>query len=175
MSSGHPVPVTMRVVAATEAVKGVIVFAAGFGALRLLHHDVKQVAVSLVTRLHIDPNGPEAGLFVEVADHLSSARLWLLAGMAVAYAVVHVVDGYGLWFGRPWASWVGVVGGGLYVPVEVYELTRHASVEKCGVLLFNLALLIYLAAPLRSGRSRSMRDEAGERASKGHCSADGAG
>jgi len=148
MSVGRTASATMRGIAVIEAVKGLIVVAAGFGALRLLHRDVRQVAVALVTRLHLDPNGREAGLFVEVADHLTSTRLWLLAGMAIAYAAVRFVEGYGLWFGRRWASWLGAIGGGLYVPVELYELIRHPSAEKGAVLLFNLVLVIYLCAQL---------------------------
>ena len=148
MDAGGAASRTMRGIALIETIKGAIVVLAGFGALRLLHHDVRQVAVSLVTRLHLDPNGREAGLFIEVADHLTSARLWALAGLAVAYAVLRFIEGYGLWRGRRWASWLGVVGGGIDVPVEVYELVRHPSAEKIVVLVFNLAVVAYLVAQL---------------------------
>src|SRR5450759_2831970 len=100
MSLACSTSTTMRGIALVEAVKGLIVVSAGFGALRLLHHDAKQVAIALVTRLHIDPNGREAGIFVELADHLTSTRLWGLAVLATAYAVVRFIEGYGLWVGR---------------------------------------------------------------------------
>jgi len=153
MNLSSPTSTTMRGIAVVETVKGLIVVSAGFGALRLIHHNAKQVAIALVTRLHIDPNGREAGLFVELADHLTSTRLWGLATMAMAYAVVRFIEGYGLWVGKRWASWVGVFGGGAYVPIEIYELVRHPSVPKCGVLLFNLAVVAYLVAhlPVRPG------------------------
>lgn len=155
MSLDRPTSTTMRGIAVVETVKGLIVVSAGFGALRLLHHDAKQVAIALVTRLHIDPNGREAGIFLELADHLTSTRLWGLAAMAMAYAVVRFIEGYGLWLGKRWASWVGVVGGGAYVPIEIYELIRHPSVPKCGVLLFNVAVVAYLVSqlPVRTGAS----------------------
>lgn len=41
---------TLKLVALMEAVKGFIVFGAGFGLLALLHRDVRHVAESLVTR-----------------------------------------------------------------------------------------------------------------------------
>ncbi len=150
MNPARPASTTMRGIAVIEAVKGLIVVAAGFGALRLLRHDAKQVAVALVTRLHIDPQGREAGLFVELADHLTSARLWGLAALALGYAVVRFVEGYGLWVGKRWGAWVGAIGSGVYVPVEVYELVRHPSVEKGVVLAFNGAVVVFLVAQLRS-------------------------
>jgi uncharacterized membrane protein (DUF2068 family) len=149
MNPARPASRTLRGIAVVETVKGLIVIAAGFGALRLLRHDARQVAVALVTRLHIDPQGREAGLFVELAGHLTSARLWALAAMALVYAVVRFVEGYGLWLGRRWAAWVGAIGSGLYVPVEGYELWRHPSVEKGLVLVFNVAVVAFLVAQLR--------------------------
>ena len=150
MNPARPASTTLRGIAVIETVKGLIVIAAGFGALRLLRHDARQVAVALVTRLHIDPQGREAGLFVDLADHLTSARLWGLAALALVYAAMRFVEGYGLWVGKRWAAWVGAIGSGVYVPVEVYELVRHPSIEKGVVLVFNVAVVAFLVAQLRS-------------------------
>jgi len=67
--------------------------------------------------------------------------------MAMAYAGVRFIEGSGLWVGKRWASWVGVIGGAAYVPLEIHELVRHPSISKCGVLLFNL-VVAYLVAHL---------------------------
>jgi len=49
MSLGGSTSTTMRGIAVVETVKGLSVASAGCGALRLLHHDAKQVAIALVT------------------------------------------------------------------------------------------------------------------------------
>jgi GTP-binding protein len=67
--------------------------------------------------------------------------------MAMAYAVVRFIEGSRLWVGKRWASWVGVIGGAAYVPLEIHELVRLPSISKCGVLLFNL-VVAYLVAHL---------------------------
>ena len=76
----------MQAVALMEALKGIIVFSAGFGLLALVHGDVAHIAVSLVTRLHIDPSGYYAGILLHGANQLTDARLWLGAALAALYS-----------------------------------------------------------------------------------------
>jgi uncharacterized membrane protein (DUF2068 family) len=144
----------LKIISLMEAAKGFIVFGAGFGMLSLLHRDVRQVAVSLVTRLHIDPDRHFAGVFLNAAAHLTDARLWGLAALALAYSVLRWVEAYGLWRDRRWASWLGAAGGAIYVPIEVYELLEKPSGIKAATLIFNVAVVIYLIWTLRRGRGR---------------------
>ncbi|MDP9046011.1 MAG: DUF2127 domain-containing protein [Pseudomonadota bacterium] len=139
----------LRLIAALEAAKGCIVFGAGFGMLSLLHRDVRQLAVGLVTRLHLDPERHFAGVFLNAATHLTDARLWGLAGLALAYSALREVEAYGLWMQRRWASWLGAAGGAIYIPVEVYELWEHPSAIKTLTLTFNVAVVAYLVWTLR--------------------------
>ena len=110
----------MQAVAFMEAVKGLIVLGAGFGLLTLLHRDVASIAVSLVTRLHIDPSKHYAGVFLDAAERVTDARLWL-----------------------------GVISGGIYVPVEVYELWHKPSPIKAVTLTLNVAVVAYLIWRMR--------------------------
>ena len=143
----------MQAVALMEAVKGFIVLGAGFGLLTLLHRDVAQVAVALVTRLHIDPAEHYAGVFLDAAEHVTDARLWFGAALALVYSAIRLAEGYGLWFARRWAEWLGVISGGLYVPIEVYELWHKPSWIKAATLTLNVAVVAYLIWTLRRGRA----------------------
>lgn len=142
----------MQAVALMEAVKGVVVLGAGFGLLALLHHDVRQVALSLVTRLHIDASEHYAGVFLDAAEHVTDARLWGAAGLAVLYSVIRLAEGYGLWFGHRWGAWLGAFSGALYVPIEVYELWHKPSWIKAATLTFNVGVVAYLVWSLYRGR-----------------------
>lgn len=139
----------MQAVALMEAFKGIIVLGAGFGLLTLLHRDVAHVAVSLVTRLHIDPAEHYAGIFLDAAEHVTDARLWLGVALALVYSTIRLTEGYGLWFERRWAEWLGVVSGGIYVPIEVYELLHKPSWTKAATLTLNVAVIAYLVRMLR--------------------------
>ncbi len=148
----NPAQRTLRAVALMEAVKGLIVFGAGFGLLALLHRDVRHVAESLVTRLHLNPEQHVAGIFLSAAAHLTDARLWGLAGLALAYSALRWIEACGLWLNRRWAAWLGAASGAIYVPVEVYELWQKPGAIKAATLAFNLALVAYLVWTLRQGR-----------------------
>ena len=142
----------LRLVALMEAVKGIIVFGAGFGLLALLHRDVRHVAESLVTRLHIDPENHFAGIFLNAAAHLTDARLWGFAALALAYSALRWTEAWGLWFQRRWAEWLGAIGGAIYLPVELYELWHKPSPIKLATLTLNLAVVAYLAWNLQQRR-----------------------
>lgn len=144
----------LRAVAVMEAVKGLIVLAAGFGALALVHHDVRHVAESLVTRLHIDPERHYAGVFLALASRVTDMRLWGLAVLALAYSVLRGVEACGLWLNRRWAAWLGALGGAIYVPVEIYELWHKPGPVKAATLAFNVAVVAYLVWTLVRGGGR---------------------
>jgi uncharacterized membrane protein (DUF2068 family) len=144
----HPLR-ALRTVALFEAAKGLVVFGAGFGMLALLHRDLRHLAEALVGTLHLNPDGHRVGLFLAAADKLTDARLWALAGFAFAYSCLHLLEACGLWMGRTWAKWLGVAAGGVYLPVECWELWQHATLAKATVLVLNLAVVVYLARTLR--------------------------
>ena len=143
-----------------EAIKGFIVFGAGFGLLSLLHRDVRRIAESLVTRLHIDPERHFAGIFLNAAARVTDVHLWALAALAVAYSALRWIEAWGLWFERRWASWLGAASGAVYVPIEVYELCRRPGAIKAVTLALNVAVVGYLIWTLR-------RDRDGRLASQG--------
>jgi len=145
----------MQAVALLEAVKGGIVLGAGFGLLGLLHHDVRHIAESLVTRLHIDPERHYAGIFLNAAAQVTDARLWALAALAFVYSSLRFAEAYGLWRARRWGVWLGAAGGGIYVPVELYELWHKPSGIKVATLALNVAIVAYLVMNL-------MRDRGGQ-------------
>jgi uncharacterized membrane protein (DUF2068 family) len=62
---------------------------------------------------------------------------------------VRFAEAYGLWFGRRWGEWVAALSGGIYVPVEIYELTRGFSALKLGALILNALVVAYMYHLLR--------------------------
>jgi uncharacterized membrane protein (DUF2068 family) len=137
-------PGAMRAIALLEAIKGAIVFGAGFGLLALLHRDVRHVAESLVTRLHLNPEQHHVGIFLAAAERVTDARLWLLALLAFAYSALRAAEAIGLWRERRWGLWLGAVGGAIYVPIEIYELWHQPSPIKAATLALNVAVVAYL-------------------------------
>jgi uncharacterized membrane protein (DUF2068 family) len=134
----------VRVVAAFEAAKGLLVLLAGFGLLRFIHDDVQRLAEELVDHLHLNPASKYPRIFLALADRVADVRLWLLAAMAFAYATLRLVEAFGLWRQRRWAEWLAVASGAIYVPAEIYELYRGPSLLKVCTLLVNLGIVAYM-------------------------------
>jgi uncharacterized membrane protein (DUF2068 family) len=142
----------LRAVACFEAFKGAIVLATGFGLLAFLGGNAEHLAVQLVHRTHLNPANHYPQIFLHAMEQVTDARLWLLAGFAAAYSAVRLVEAYGLWHGRPWAEWFAALSGGIYVPVEIYELAKHVTWVRIGALVGNLAILAYMVWLLAESR-----------------------
>lgn len=141
----------VRGVALLEAAKGALVLLAGLGALSLIHHDAQRFAEQLVGHLHLNLAKRYPRIFLDAASRLTDARLWGLAGLAAAYALVRFVEAYGLWRGRRWAEWFAAVSGSIYIPLELYGLYRGATVISLGALVLNgLIVAVMVGALLRA-------------------------
>ena len=143
-----PLLAGMRAVAVVEAAKAVLVLAAGFGLLALIHRDVQAVAEQLVRHSHLNPAGKYPRIFLDAAQQVTDARLWLFASFAAIYSLVRAVEAYGLWYERRWAEWFALASGAIYVPVEIYELFHHFTGLKVGILATNLGIVAYMAYAL---------------------------
>ena len=144
----------LRPIAAFEAFKGAIVLIAGFGLLNFLGKDADELAERLVHRMHLDPANHYPQIFIRAMANVTDTHLWLMAGFAALYATVRFVEAYGLWHERRWAEWLAALSGGVYVPVEIYELINHATWLKAGALVLNLIVVAYMIRLLTESRRR---------------------
>lgn len=148
----------LRAIALFEALKGALVLAAGFGALTLLHKDFPEVAEQFTYRLHLNPEGHLAHIFLNAAEKLTDARLWAAAAAALAYSIVRFVEGYGLWNARVWAEWFALLSGSLYLPWEIFELVSHATPVRWALFASNLVVVLYMLY-VRVRATRGVPDE----------------
>ena len=134
----------LRVVALFEGAKGALVLLTGFGLLALIHRDLHAAADQLVRHFHINPASHYPRIFIDLSDRLTDMKLWAMAIGAMLYAVIRFAEAVGLWLQRRWAEWFGLLTGGMYVPVEVYEVVRGVTWTKVTVLVVNAAVVAYL-------------------------------
>jgi uncharacterized membrane protein (DUF2068 family) len=144
----------LRVVSLFEAAKGLLVLLAGFGVLALIHEDLHYVAKELVLHFHLNPASHYPHIFLKAAKHLNDGHLLALACSALFYAVVRFVEAFGLWRQRRWAAWFGLLSGGAYVPIELFEITHGVTWPKLVLLIVNAGVVAYLGYALyRTDRS----------------------
>jgi uncharacterized membrane protein (DUF2068 family) len=144
----------LRTVALFEGAKGALVLVVGVGLLSLVHRDLQRLAGDLVRHYHLNPAHHYPQIFIHAAAHLTNTRIQMLAAAALLYALVRLVEAYGLWRGRPWAEWFAVLSGGIYIPLEIDHLFHHASWANLLLLTGNALIVGYLAFNLTSQRRR---------------------
>jgi uncharacterized membrane protein (DUF2068 family) len=141
-----------RVIGAMKIASGILLIAAGFGIFRLLNHDLGAETDHIVKRLHLDP---ENRLVHEVLSRVAGISRGQLKGLGIGtffYALLHLVEGTGLIFVRPWAEYLTVIATSSLLPLEVYEIARRPTLVRFGVFLINVAILLYLIVKIRQQR-----------------------
>jgi uncharacterized membrane protein (DUF2068 family) len=142
----------IRIAAVFEAAKGSIVLITGFGLLLFVHKDLHVVSEQIVRHLHLNPARHYPTIFIDVIDHITDPQLLALALSAFLYAMVRFVEAYGLWYHRQWAEWFGFLTGGMYIPVEIYELVRGVTTIKLMIFIVNLMIVALLGIALQQSR-----------------------
>ena len=144
----------LRTVAIFEGAKGALVLLAGFGLLSFIHKDLHLVAVTLVEHLHFNPARHYPRIFLDLTEHVTDGQLWALALAAMIYSSVRFVEAVGLWLDKQWAKWFGVLTGGMYIPIELYEVTRDVTWPNISLLIVNSGVVAYLLIATNRGSER---------------------
>jgi uncharacterized membrane protein (DUF2068 family) len=142
-------------VASVEFLKGLVVLLAGFGVLSLVHRDAWDVAESFLEWLHISPETHYAQVFLNLADQVTDTKVWAVAIGALAYSTLRFAESYGLWRERPWAEWLAMISGAIYLPFEIFELVRRPDWIRLAILLVNLAVVLYMVFLRTQARERA--------------------
>jgi uncharacterized membrane protein (DUF2068 family) len=150
----------LRTIAVMEWLKGA--GALGAGVLLILHPDPSfgRAAERILRALHIARNSDLAIEVIRWARRIEIRHLhWMLA-LIFVYATLRMAEGWGLWRARTWAEWFGVLNGLLYLPIELFELSKGFNWVKFSVLLINLLVVWYLGWQLKKTRAarRSHRE-----------------
>lgn len=148
----------LRGIAVLEAGKGVLALAFGIWVLTLVHKDMSTVAQQLLEALHrFFHLNPDTRFYQWLLNEVGGATrksLGTTFSLALAYMTVRFVEATGLWLEKEWAEWFALVSGSIYIPWELYELVRHPTWIKWGILVVNLLIVVYLAWLLRDSYQR---------------------
>jgi uncharacterized membrane protein (DUF2068 family) len=153
-AASHPVARrrTLRAIATFEALKGLAALAALIGVLDVLHHDVRHLALELIGRFHLNPEGHYPSVLLHYADLLPGANLHGLVALATAYIALRLLESYGLWKDYAWGEWLGALSGGIYIPFEFHHFMQGPSLINGLVLAFNVFLVVFLTLQLNHRR-----------------------
>ncbi|MGB7566228.1 MAG: DUF2127 domain-containing protein [Chitinivibrionales bacterium] len=149
-------PLGLYFIGIFKLAKGLLVLALGIGVLRLINKDVDEIFLELISRLHIDA---EHRFIQRVLAHLSlidNHTLEAIATVSFIFASLLLLEGFGLIFQKLWAEYLTVAETAIFIPFEIYEIIRHATVTRISLLTINIAIVGYLLlAILRKSLARN--------------------
>ena len=154
----------LRGIALFEAGKGLVAVLVAVWLVSLLHKDITDVAEHLLRVLHkifrLNPDGHIARAVIRGARRVTPGNLDLWIGGTLLYSTIRFAEAAGLWLEKQWAEWFALISGCLYLPIEIYELARHATAIKWVVFAINLLIVAYLAWLLRDLHMQRKQSEA---------------
>lgn len=143
----------IRLLAIERSIRGVFLIAAAYAVWRfvgarqsvqrVLDHDLPAVR-DLSNRTGIDFVDAAPTRLLQHALNVGHTTLVLLAAAVLAYGLLELVEGYGLWIMKRWGEYVSVVGTAIFLPLEIYELSEKVSALKIATFLVNLGAVVWL-------------------------------
>jgi uncharacterized membrane protein (DUF2068 family) len=140
----------LRMIAVFKFLKSAALIALGVGAFRLLHRDVGGLAEHWMEVLRFDPGSRYVVMFLAKVSNLRPDQIKKLGLASFLYAGLFLTEGTGLWLQKRWGEWLTVIITSSLVPVEMYEIYRHATGVRVGALIVNVAIVAYLIYKIRS-------------------------
>jgi uncharacterized membrane protein (DUF2068 family) len=139
----------LRLIAVFKLLKALLLMAVGLGALKLLDPAVAAHAEAWLHGLAMGSDRRAMQGVLVFVSRLTPERLEALGIGAFLYGALFATEGIGLWLEKRWAEYLTVIATGSFVPFEVYELARHATLPRVAALVLNLAVVAYLIYHLR--------------------------
>ena len=112
----------------------------------------------MIGHFHLDPEAHYPQLLIETANWIATSNVYAIFAVAVLYAVIRLVEAYGLWKDRAWAEWLAALSGSLYLPLELNHLIAHTTTINACVLMGNLAVVVFMVFRLKKRRHEAEFD-----------------
>ena len=135
----------LHALALFEGLKGVLALIAAASLEVLGPQPLRNLIAGLIARFNLDP---DHGTLPSLLDAINPDAVHLAVAVVSLYAIWRLVEAWGLWRAKAWASWLGCVGTAAYLPLDVYALYHHHGWHTWAVLLINLLVVAVLARDL---------------------------
>jgi uncharacterized membrane protein (DUF2068 family) len=139
----------LHVIALVEAIKGALAVLAASGLELIGPAPLLRWVHLLIARFQLDP---EHGAMAWLANTISPNSVHFAAAAVFFYGALHLLEAWGLWRAKSWASWLGCVTAAAYLPFDVYALMRHPGWISMAVVAINVIVVWVLGRDLLKRR-----------------------
>jgi uncharacterized membrane protein (DUF2068 family) len=139
----------LHAIALVEATKGALAVLAASGLELLGPAPLQHWVRLLIARFQLDP---EHGAMPWLLSSISPGSVHFAAVAVLFYGALHLLEAWGLWRAKSWASWLGCVTAAAYLPFDVYASVHHPGWISFAVVAINLAVVWVLGRDLLKRR-----------------------
>lgn len=136
----------LHVIALLEASKAMLALLAATGLEVLGPQPLRHGIMVLIRRFSLDP---DHGTLPSLLHMINPDAVHLAAAGMIGYGLLHLVEAWGLWRAKAWASWLGCLTASLYLPFDIFAIIRHPGWPSWTILAINLIVVYVLARDLR--------------------------
>ena len=147
-------PRTLALIAAFKFVKSVSLVVLAIALLRLRHPDAGAHFREWLGTFPLATGHEFVDRAIGALLGMSTHTMGLIAAIALGYAVLYAVEGFGLWINARWAEYLTVISTSLFIPIELWQIAMHFTPVKLLALAINVAIVIYLVWLLRTQHSK---------------------
>ena len=98
----------------------------------------------LADQIGWNPDNSKIIHHIDQAFSLSPTTLLWIAIAFFGYAAIELIEAVGLWLITRWGEYFAVIATGIFLPLEIYELTEKVTVFRAIALLINIAAVVWL-------------------------------
>jgi uncharacterized membrane protein (DUF2068 family) len=132
----------LHAIALIELIKSVLALLAASGLEILGPKPIRDFVHHLIEVFQFDAHHSALASF---ARKINPESVHLAAAVAATYGVMHLIEAWGLWRAKAWASWLGCIAAAVYLPFEFYALVRKPGLIEVAVVAINLTIVWVLA------------------------------
>ena len=131
-------------IAAFKVAQALLFIAIGVGALRLVGKDLGDILLRLAYHMRFNPESRFVNFVLDRAEFVTDRVLRRFSIGLFAYAALGMTEGIGLYLEKAWAEYMTLVITASFLPWEIYEVFRHVTAVRAGLLLVNVMVFFYL-------------------------------
>ena len=138
----------LRIIAVFKFLKALLLIATGYGAHKLLDTQLLERISNWTSTLsddHFERKLIEHAL--DWVQNLGAKRIQIFIAVTVAYTLVVLIEGIGLWMRKTWAEWLTVIFTASLIPFELWELIKRPPGHRLPIFVtfcVNLLIVVYL-------------------------------
>ena len=137
-------PLVLRLLAIYYVAQGLLLIAVGVGGLLLVDQDQLLIIKEWLSVIRLDPENRFIHWLLTKFLPVTNQMLETFSIGSFVYGGLAFVQGGGLFFSQPWASYLTLIVVGSFIPWELYSLRDDVTALKLLTLVINVVIVGYL-------------------------------